>query len=57
MTLDKARKILGEFGDKLTEQELQMILDCLAILIEAGFQVFEKLSVSSPTTRRQHYKP
>ena len=42
MTIDKARKILGETAKTLSNEEVQAIIDCFNALIEVGLRQFER---------------
>ncbi|EKE12879.1 MAG: hypothetical protein ACD_13C00134G0040 [uncultured bacterium] len=41
MTIEKARKILGECADSLSDQRLLEIITSFNQIIEVGFQLFE----------------
>lgn len=41
MTIQRAREILGEYGTKLTNEQIQEVMDCFELVIEVGFQQFE----------------
>jgi len=41
MTIQRAREILGEYGTKLTDEQIQEVMDCFELVIEVGFQQFE----------------
>lgn len=42
MTIEKARKILGETAKTLSNDEVQAIIDCFNALIEVGLRQFER---------------
>ncbi|QQG43967.1 MAG: hypothetical protein HYW86_03835 [Candidatus Roizmanbacteria bacterium] len=42
MTIEKARKIIGVVSEKMTDTQIQLIIDCFDALIEVGFQQFEE---------------
>lgn len=42
MTVEKARKILGNSAKNLTNEEIQAIIDCFNGVIEVGLRQFEK---------------
>jgi ABC-type transporter MlaC component len=50
MTIERARKILGEYEKTLTDEQLSAIIECFDALIEVGFQQYEQ----QRTTKRQH---
>ncbi len=42
MTIDMARSILDEHAKKLSNEEIQSIIDSFSSLIEVGFRQFER---------------
>jgi len=42
MTIEKARKILGESAKTLTDEEVEEIIACFNALIEVGIRQFER---------------
>lgn len=48
MTIEKARKILGNFAQSLSNEEIQEIIDCFHGVIEAGIRQFERKHKMDP---------
>ncbi len=42
MTIENARKLLGESVKKLKDEEIQEIIDCFSGIIEVGLLHFER---------------
>jgi ABC-type transporter MlaC component len=48
MTIEKARKILGESAKTLTDKEVEEIIACFNALIEVGIRQFERKHRNNP---------
>lgn len=42
MTIEKARKLLGETAKTLSDKDIQAIIDCFNAIIEVGLRQFER---------------
>ncbi len=42
MTTEKARKLLGDYANNLSDQEVEDIISCFNALIEVGLRQFER---------------
>lgn len=59
MTIEKARKILGDYAKNLSDQEIEEIMACFNALIEVGIRQFErkhKVEVSGNKSKKTEQK-
>jgi len=42
MTIESAREILGNISKKMSDREIQEIIDCFSGIIEVGLRHFER---------------
>ncbi len=54
MTIEKAKKILGDFGKTLSDKDIEGIIICFNMVIEVGLRQFErKYKVKSNTSNNE----
>ncbi len=59
MTIEKARKILGDYAKNLSDHEIEEIMACFNALIEVGIRQFErkyKVEVSGNKSKKTEPK-
>ena len=43
MSIEKAKQILGDYGQDLSNEKIGAIIECFNALIEVGFQQLERM--------------